>query len=138
MYVYIKHIHLLVAINSKVFYYLSTIFYLSVLLCSLSLLILFSPGLLQLAALLACILMISTMADSCGHHLYRAGVFMLQVNLCLNYSSCHKYFCNDKGQFNIYGCFCQVTVVRLKKTITKFLVFLRMHRRMTSRRFFIL
>lgn len=50
----------------------------------------------------------------------------------------HNYFCNHKGQLNIYGCFCQVTVVRNTRTTTKFLVFLRMHRRMTSRRHFIL
>ena len=50
----------------------------------------------------------------------------------------HNYFCNHKGQLNIYGCFCQVTVVQNTRTTTKFLVFLRMHRRMTSRRHFIL
>lgn len=50
----------------------------------------------------------------------------------------HNYFCNHKGQLNIYGCFCQATVVRNTRTTTKLLVFLRMHHRMISRRHFIL
>jgi hypothetical protein len=50
----------------------------------------------------------------------------------------HNYFCNHKGKLNIYGCFCQITVVRNTRTTTKFLVFPRMHRWMTSRRHFIL
>jgi len=50
----------------------------------------------------------------------------------------HNYFCNHKGQLSIYCFFCQVTFVHNTRTTTKFLVFLRMHRRMTSRRHFIL
>lgn len=42
-------------------------------------LFLFSSGELQLAVLLASILAISSMIDSCWYHLYGAGVFMLQV-----------------------------------------------------------